>query len=218
MLDTPEVIDAWIAERKKRFPTSERVTEKKRKMDEALARGQLDLNARPNKRHRLGEQSEGGKRGRGGHQQRGRGPRGTNYQEMAASSSSHKPREVAPLPPKPMQPAPEVTKAQRTNDSTDSSGDEDGVPEELSSKPLNVTKASLVAETAQLPRPTHKSRRVTQPRAPPKNPFNARPTLLRNVSLALHPVNYSNDFLAASSPRHSNDRLKPFPSDPFHCR
>src|SRR6266850_5838681 len=40
-LDTPEEIEAWIAERKRRWPTAARVAEKKRKLEEAIANGGL---------------------------------------------------------------------------------------------------------------------------------------------------------------------------------
>jgi hypothetical protein len=40
-LDTPEEIAAWIAERKRRWPTEARVTEKKRKLEQAMANGEL---------------------------------------------------------------------------------------------------------------------------------------------------------------------------------
>ena len=40
-LDTPEEIAAWIAERKRRWPTDARVTEKKRKLEQAMANGEL---------------------------------------------------------------------------------------------------------------------------------------------------------------------------------
>jgi len=40
-LDTPEDIAAWIAERKRRWPTAARVAEKKRKLEEAMANGVL---------------------------------------------------------------------------------------------------------------------------------------------------------------------------------
>ncbi|KAJ3514369.1 hypothetical protein NLJ89_g2418 [Agrocybe chaxingu] len=56
VLDTPEVIDAWIAERKKRFPTAAYVEDKKRKREEAIARGQLDMTntgGRQNKRQKI---------------------------------------------------------------------------------------------------------------------------------------------------------------------
>ncbi|CAA7266527.1 unnamed protein product [Cyclocybe aegerita] len=56
VLDTPEVIDAWIEERKKRFPTAAYVEDKKRKREEAIARGQLDMidtGGRQNKRQKI---------------------------------------------------------------------------------------------------------------------------------------------------------------------
>ena len=37
-LDTPEAIAAWIAERKKRFPTMQNVADKEQKMREAVER------------------------------------------------------------------------------------------------------------------------------------------------------------------------------------
>lgn len=40
-LDTPEEVAAWIAERKRRWPTDTRVAEKKRKLEHALANGEL---------------------------------------------------------------------------------------------------------------------------------------------------------------------------------
>jgi len=40
-LDTPEDIAAWIAERKRRWPTDARVAEKKRKLEHAMANGGL---------------------------------------------------------------------------------------------------------------------------------------------------------------------------------
>src|SRR6266852_4218658 len=40
-LDTPEEIAAWIAERKRRWPTDSRVEEKKRKLEQAMANGEL---------------------------------------------------------------------------------------------------------------------------------------------------------------------------------
>ncbi|KAG8825777.1 hypothetical protein FRC19_010541 [Serendipita sp. 401] len=51
-LKTPEAIDAWIAERKKNWPTDARVAEKKRRAAEALERGELE---RQNKRPRTNE-------------------------------------------------------------------------------------------------------------------------------------------------------------------
>ncbi|EIM92196.1 uncharacterized protein STEHIDRAFT_106788 [Stereum hirsutum FP-91666 SS1] len=71
-LNDPENLEKWIEERKKRWPTAARVDEKKRKLDEAIARGQLhpdDPALRGQKRRRVeGESGDGGERGgfRGG--------------------------------------------------------------------------------------------------------------------------------------------------------
>ncbi|KAF8078532.1 hypothetical protein FPV67DRAFT_60507 [Lyophyllum atratum] len=72
-LNKPEDLEAWLAERKRRWPTAPRVEEKKKKMTEALARGQLPdhLGFKGNKRQRTDEGGDAryGDRGRG----RGRG-------------------------------------------------------------------------------------------------------------------------------------------------
>jgi hypothetical protein len=75
-LDTPEAIEAWIEERKRRWPTTARVAEKKRKVEEAIASGGLlpeHLMSGGMKRPRLPFNAEATTgRGRGG----GRGDRG----------------------------------------------------------------------------------------------------------------------------------------------
>jgi hypothetical protein len=86
-LDTPEEIEAWIAERKRRWPTAARVAEKKRKLEEAIANGGLQpeyLALTGNKRFRPhNSPSDAGpmrtRQGRGGGnfvRGRGRGGRG----------------------------------------------------------------------------------------------------------------------------------------------
>ncbi|KAF9532014.1 nuclear fragile X mental retardation-interacting protein 1-domain-containing protein, partial [Crepidotus variabilis] len=212
ILDTPEVIDAWVAERKKRFPTSERVEDKKRKMEEAIARGQLDLSARPNKRQKLGEQQgsrrnndgAGARRGRGGHhQQRGRGGRNMPQSGKPDTSLPQKPEEPLGAPPLPVlkQSPPSSTdlpglkKADRDASSfsaheLSSNGDSDEGPEELSSKaPVEIanpqppeTRQVVAVDPVSEPlQPIKKQRGPAQPRPPPKNPFAARPDLLRNL-------------------------------------
>ena len=55
-LDTPEEIERWLAERRRRWPTDARVAEKKQKLDDAIARGQMhpdDPALRAHKRRRL---------------------------------------------------------------------------------------------------------------------------------------------------------------------
>jgi len=55
MLNTPEAIEAWIADRKKGWPSKQNIEDKKRKAREAAERGQIDpseLTARGHKRRR----------------------------------------------------------------------------------------------------------------------------------------------------------------------
>jgi hypothetical protein len=56
LLDTPEAIDAWLTERKKRYPSKENIEAKKRKAQEAAERGEIDLSgltANSRKRRRV---------------------------------------------------------------------------------------------------------------------------------------------------------------------
>lgn len=77
VLDTPEAIDAWIEERKKRWPSAPRVEEKKQKLEEAAARGQLNLlttGFAGRKRRRVEDDgAPGGDTARGRGRGRGRG-------------------------------------------------------------------------------------------------------------------------------------------------
>lgn len=82
-LDTPEEIAAWVAERKRRWPTTARVAEKKRKLEEATANGELlpeHLLLTGNKRFRPHPSSDVGltrtRQGRGGAFFGGSGGRG----------------------------------------------------------------------------------------------------------------------------------------------
>ncbi|KAG8879737.1 hypothetical protein FRB97_001483 [Tulasnella sp. 331] len=70
VLDTPEAIQAWIAERKKRYPSAKRVEEKERALQEAKDRGQILPNEGQRKRKPF---SEEGNSGRGSGRGRGRG-------------------------------------------------------------------------------------------------------------------------------------------------
>ncbi|KAI0080090.1 hypothetical protein K474DRAFT_1590598 [Panus rudis PR-1116 ss-1] len=97
-LDTPEAIEAWMAERKKRFPTAQKVEEKQQKLDEAIARGQLsvdDPRFPKQKRRRVEHEGEyGGDRGRG----RGKG-RGRETVSLPAVQQ-HPPRKLPPKQPR----------------------------------------------------------------------------------------------------------------------
>ncbi|OHT01376.1 hypothetical protein TRFO_07629 [Tritrichomonas foetus] len=64
VLETQEDIDAWIAERKKRFPTRLRVAEKERENQEREERGALDLSEQANKAKRKESKMKLGKNGK----------------------------------------------------------------------------------------------------------------------------------------------------------
>jgi hypothetical protein len=104
-LDTPEEVAAWIAERKRRWPTATRVTEKKRKLEEAMANGGLQPDyfaLTGNKRFRqpplFDPEVTRARRGRGGGaftgRGRGRGRGGRNRGHGSADASRGRPPSV----------------------------------------------------------------------------------------------------------------------------
>lgn len=85
LLDTPEAVETWLAERKKRYPSKQNVEEKKRKAQEAADRGEIDpseLTAKARKRSRVerddGATGSGGNSGRM-HRKGGRGSRSSGW-------------------------------------------------------------------------------------------------------------------------------------------
>ncbi|RXW24778.1 hypothetical protein EST38_g1110 [Candolleomyces aberdarensis] len=198
-LDDPEQLAAWVAERKKRFPTSDRVVDKKRKMEEAIARGQLteeDYGIRSGKRRRANEPSNGvssntstssrghhpNKRGRGAGRggqagSRGRGRGGANVTPAAAL-----------LPPKPVAaPIPQLPIDKTSSDEESDSSDDSDAPEVVTSKkevePIVPVAEDVLEETPREKEPQAQDRKrpPPQPKKPPKNPFASRPSLLRNL-------------------------------------
>lgn len=139
VLDSPEAIDSWIAERKRRWPTMTRVEEKEKKIKEALDRGEISVSgtiARGRKRPR---QDDAGTRGhlRG----RVRGRRG--------HPGNQQPRTIHPLPKKPAAVPPTI--ANESGDESSSSGsDMDPEKDAISSKaPLGhkvVMEAEMTSE------------------------------------------------------------------------
>lgn len=206
ILDTPEVLEAWIAERKKRFPSAVRVEEKKRKMDEAIARGQLDLNdtRRPNKRQKVDGQRDGRdhfhKDRKAPSQSRPSGgrERNVNPSERPGPSRARAPDSGWLKKSQENKPVQRPEDVAVISDDSDTSCDEDA-PEAISSKvpPLVETAASAESKTVvfdTVTTTTHsrkdppeglqvKRNAPLQPRPPPRNPFASRPTLLRNVSV-----------------------------------
>ncbi|KAG6888681.1 hypothetical protein C0995_006671 [Termitomyces sp. Mi166 len=202
ILDKPEDLEAWLVERKRRWPTTARVEEKKRKIEEAIARGQLlEPLHRTNKRQRVDEGSinqydRGRVRGRGrgrGIPSRGRG-RATDCSWHGRPESSTTSIEVA----RSAAPAPDPTK----ETSGPGSEDDDELPEvvssklssaavsvELPSKPLPIESPGLKRKSDEY-RPIERS--PPQPRKEPYNPFASHSTLLRNLLLPEIRVTISN--------------------------
>ncbi|KAG5654100.1 hypothetical protein H0H81_007514 [Sphagnurus paluster] len=194
ILDKPEDLEAWLAERKRRWPTADRVDEKKRKTEEALSRGQLPdtLGRRPNKRQRTGE--SGSERGRGRERGRGQPSRGRGARPTDSGWQGRAPKTV------PSQDLHALSTLSSTSQapvagsiSDDNSEDEDeGSPEVISSKapvdPLpSVTDCNsfTTTETAGPKRNSVADRQFKRPPPQPRkevfNPFASRPTLLRNL-------------------------------------
>lgn len=187
MLDTPEDINAWIAERKRRFPTDEKIRDKKRKLEEAVARGQLtpeDIGAGARKKCKqnttFAERGSKGFRGKGHQRCRGRRWEGPAQHEEPKTDI------VDNLA---SQPANAGTKC--TRDASSDSGsiaDDDEAPEVVSSKvptaPLSIPNVDVGRSSeVQMSHayPQKSVRRMFQPKKPPRNPFVSRSTLLRNV-------------------------------------
>lgn len=85
-LNTPEAIDAWIAERKRNWPTAARIAEKQKRRAEAIERGELEPSRkrmRPNDEPEIASLRSGGNiRSRGRGRGRGWGPStSTNFQQ-----------------------------------------------------------------------------------------------------------------------------------------
>ncbi|KZT30493.1 hypothetical protein NEOLEDRAFT_13131 [Neolentinus lepideus HHB14362 ss-1] len=134
ILDTPEALDAWIAERRKRWPSAARVEDRKRKIDEAIIRGQLDpdISLDGRKKRRMDDGYRGGRgRGRGRGRSRGAGDnwgRGRGVVPPAAEdNSTARPTPTTVLPPKPQ--------FSDSIHSSKSESDSDDAPEAISSKP-----------------------------------------------------------------------------------
>ncbi|KAF9452688.1 hypothetical protein P691DRAFT_803809, partial [Macrolepiota fuliginosa MF-IS2] len=206
VLNTPEALDAWIAERRKRWPTAHRVEEKRTKMEEAIARGQLPL---------MGSNSRGMKRRREEGQDPQRNKKRFNRNDSQKKRVSQVLQPVdqqvqdqqptvsrVPLGRKAPVATGQVVQYSDTDDSVDSDG---GAPEIVSSKrpqvvepaapgTFNADEGGELVETSQ-PIPTPKGDQTStkaplkprkkEPRLPPQNPFASRPTLLRNVGFCL---------------------------------
>ena len=175
-LDTPEEVAAWIAERKRRWPTAARVAEKKRKLEEAMANGGLHpdhLALMGNKRFRppsSDAEVNRTRRGRGGAfrfggagRGRGRGRmHGTGATRGGVASSaqtlplSRPPKNVNDTePPRPASvpsapPTRSVASHLGSDDDDDDDDDDDEAPEVVSAKRPPVIEAYGSSSDAEL--------------------------------------------------------------------
>jgi len=202
VLDSPEILDAWIAERKKRFPTSSRVDEKKRKLEDAVARGQLDIASdtlRSNKRQKYDHRLDG----HGSHRKMPSHTAKNGKDQTRTMDAGWGDRVRAAR----IAPSRVVATAviEASHFGSNSEADTDGVPEVLSSKIQPVSEIAVIqqdaekkgSETLAPSRSVAKNDTVRrsgfalQPKNPPRNPFASRPTLLRNVSHSASLASYS---------------------------
>lgn len=197
-LNTPEDIEAWIAERKKRFPTASRVADKKAKLEEAIARGQLPFGDNPRfpKRPRFEEPRRDSNRGPGGgrHRKVKRGPPG-GRDGAVKSNPPAAPPQTTPDPSSLRSSSPSKPPASVLPEDCDSSDSDGAPPETLTTKTTEdtVPEPSLLPETSKDPgstqtkpiateKPVGSRRPITRhPRGPPPISFVRNDSLLRNV-------------------------------------
>ncbi|KAH9039894.1 hypothetical protein EDB84DRAFT_1267732, partial [Lactarius hengduanensis] len=222
-LNTPEEVEAWIAERKRHWPSAARVAEKKRKLEEAIAGGGL-LPDHLMKRPRLPFNADATRAVRGRGRGRGRGGRAQPPAPPTATTKAEARQRVPTTTDGASgsdSDAPEVLSAKRPPGieayESSSSDVEPEKPQIDTNVPLKIDPcpagAGVTASPAHPPTipstgPTDSSRRAPppQPKKPPRNPFAARTSLLRslllpeirmtvsNLSQAIHFL-VDNDFL-----------------------
>ncbi|KAJ3777982.1 hypothetical protein FB446DRAFT_45432 [Lentinula raphanica] len=215
VLDTPQAIEAWVAERKKRWPSNALIADKKRKYEEASARGELSVeslglfskkkqrlqNASDNKPTRI---ARGRGRGRGRGSWTPSGSSDTGWKGRGFTSvgtlSGHRREEEASLPAKFMtngasrQHTPEAIS---TKDNLDgSSSDSDSEPEVQSSKPpsgepIDEPSPSTAVPILIQPRQNPKQW-PRQPKKLPHNPFAPKTSLLQKLLLPETQMTVSN--------------------------
>ncbi|KAI9060188.1 hypothetical protein FKP32DRAFT_1528605, partial [Trametes sanguinea] len=192
-LDTPEAIEQWLAERRKRFPTKENVEDKERKVREAVERGQIpfdDGSRRKRKRVEDGQgDRSGNQRGRGGQRGRGRGRGRGRAGGWRVSAAPPQPSATSASAPQTEEKPAKEEHAPSNENESDSDSDSDGAPEAFSSKAppaeesTEPTNPASTTEASNRPPEPVKKPRPRQPRRPLYNPFAQRPSLLRNLLL-----------------------------------
>ena len=142
ILQAPEDIDAWIAERKRRWPTNARKEEKEKKLQEAVERGEIaavDARFRGRKRQKVDDSQP---RGRGRGKERGQ-PRNRVSQVPGQRLVSIIDTSLPKKPPPPATPNAKIPDSD--TDSEPSSGsDVDPERDAISSRPLNTDNGVIV--------------------------------------------------------------------------
>lgn len=184
LLNTPEAVDGWIAERKKRFPTADRVQEKKRRLEEARARGQLlpeDMCLAGRKRRKHDHPVD---RGVGFSRGRGRGVRGGRIGHRQGTFVARSESQVTAETIR-SEVTPFAMPDKAIEGGTHMESEDDGPPEEASAKapPASEPLIETHEQPSVPPRPyTRPARRpLPQSKKPPSNPFASRPALLKKV-------------------------------------
>lgn len=189
VLDNPEALDAWLAERKKLWPTAGRIQEKKTRLEEAISRGQLPP---------MSSYSRGTKRLR---EERNDHRSGTKTRRRAPNDQTTKGCRTFGKPPPSLPPREIPTSSSQVVqyvESSTSDSDDDETPEAVSSKlpvpPPPGLSDSHVADTQEkhpesfpseppvsVGRGAQARPKRKEPKMLPHNPFASRPTLLRNL-------------------------------------
>lgn len=172
-LDNPEDLQAWLKERKSRWPTTARVEDKKRKLEEAVASGQL-LTGNSSLNHRKRQRSDDHPRGNRGRGRARATDSGWNSRHRTRAEQLNGSEAI----PTNSHTGPSIKRSDADLD------DDDGVPEICSSKQLPqkpIVRNNVHGANHEKRASTSQSRAGPQPKQP-HNPFAARPTLLRNVN------------------------------------
>ncbi|KAF9240860.1 hypothetical protein BU15DRAFT_45453 [Melanogaster broomeanus] len=192
LLDSPAAVDAWMADRRKRFPTADKVEDKKRKLEEAAARGQLapeDMGMGARKKRKQDDRfTAGNGRGSRGQDRRGRAEAEAEAEAVGGEARCKgKPLGQKPAKIRILQEA--HTQSEPTQNDGPESGhelddDDDEAPEVVSSKvpvaPIHTAELSprdggeVQAPQARPPKQTSRPP-PPQPKKPPRNPFGSRP-------------------------------------------
>ncbi|EJD03901.1 uncharacterized protein FOMMEDRAFT_121243 [Fomitiporia mediterranea MF3/22] len=192
ILNTPETVDAWIAERRNRWPSASRVEDKEKKLRDAIERGEItatDPKLRNRRRLRTNDAGSGQAQMRG----MGRGGSGRGRAPAVRTLPVHS------LPMKPVVKSP--VEAESSDEDASSGSDVDPEKDAVSSKiplgaigieleknePVTADRDIDKSSNAASPRPLKAiARKLAAHPGPPasqRNPFATCSSLLRNLLL-----------------------------------